>query len=186
MVWVSFSLQIFTVLLNFWRFKFSVVWVLVWVSPFYGDGGGSRTVNRFVLDFTGWPRFGSVTVWGWNGSSGSCSRFRRFLCKRVFLCFSTVSQERTVPVPVSVRGKRFRRFRFRFRFREKTVPTVPVSSSGSVPEPPWFYSGNAFQHSGQLNKKGLFAWLLPKITLPQKECDKSCLAKTWWKKWQKR
>ena len=47
--------------------------------------------------------------------------------------------ERTVPVPVSVPGKRFRRFRrfrVRFRFREKTVPTVPVSGSGSVPEPP--------------------------------------------------
>ena len=34
--------------------------------------------------------------------------------------------------------KRFRRFRFRFRFRAKTVPTVPVSSSGSVPEPPCY------------------------------------------------
>ena len=34
-----------------------------------------------------------------------------------FFVFSTVSQERTVPV--SVPGKRFRRFRFRFRFREK-------------------------------------------------------------------
>ena len=27
----------------------------------------------------GGPRFGSVTVWGWNGSSGSGFRFRRFL-----------------------------------------------------------------------------------------------------------
>ena len=31
---------------------------------------------------------------------------------------------RTVPVPVSVPAK--------------TVPTVPVSGSGSVPGPPWF------------------------------------------------
>ena len=44
MVWLSFSLQIYSTL-KFWRFKVSVVWVLVWVSSFYGDGGGSRTVN---------------------------------------------------------------------------------------------------------------------------------------------
>ena len=44
--------------------------------------------------------------------------------------------ERTVPVPVSVPGKRFQRFRFRVRFLGKTVPTVPVSGSGSVPAPP--------------------------------------------------
>ena len=52
-------------------------------------------------------------------------RFERFrfsvpavpLQKGFCLCFSTVSQERTVPV--SVPGRRFRRFRFRFRFREK-------------------------------------------------------------------
>ena len=49
--------------------------------------------------------------------------------------------------------KTVRRFRFRFRFLEnssavpvplsvsgKTVPTVPVSGSGSVPEPPWLRS----------------------------------------------
>ena len=37
------------------------------------------------------------------------------------------------------RSGRFRRFRFRFRFREKRFSellTVPVSGSGSVPEPP--------------------------------------------------
>ena len=45
MVWVSFSLQIYSTF-AFWRFKFSMVWVLVWVSSFYGDGGGSRTVKR--------------------------------------------------------------------------------------------------------------------------------------------
>ena len=44
MVSVSFSLNIYSTF-EFWRFKFSVVWVLVWVSSFYGDGGGSRTVN---------------------------------------------------------------------------------------------------------------------------------------------
>ena len=54
-------------------------------------------------------RFGSVTVWEGTvqavpvlGSGGSSA-------KRVFLCFSRVYQERTVPVPVSVPGKRFRR-----------------------------------------------------------------------------
>ena len=49
MVWVSFPLQIYSTF-EFWRFKFSVVWVLVWVSSFYGDGGGSRTVKfcRFL------------------------------------------------------------------------------------------------------------------------------------------
>ena len=31
-------------------------------------------------------------------------RFRRFLCKKVFLCLSTVQEERTVRVPVSVPG----------------------------------------------------------------------------------
>ena len=46
MVWVSFSLQIYSTF-EFWRFKFSVVWVLVWVSSFYGDGGGSRTVKYY-------------------------------------------------------------------------------------------------------------------------------------------
>ena len=45
MVWVSFSLQIYSTF-EFWRFKFSVVWVLVWVSSFYGNGGGSRTVTK--------------------------------------------------------------------------------------------------------------------------------------------
>ena len=76
-------------------------------------------------------RFGSVTVWGWNGSSSSGFRFRRFLCKKGFSVFqynltgkdgsgSGFGSWRTVPaVPVllSVSGK--------------TVPTVPVSGSGS-------------------------------------------------------
>ena len=93
---------------------------------------------QMIADKAGRPRFGSVPLrFGGGtvravpvfGSSGSSAKWG---C----LCFSTVSQERTVPVPVSVPGKRFRRFRFRFRFREKTVPTVLVSSSGSVPEPP--------------------------------------------------
>ena len=76
-------------------------------------------MSKYFSTISGWPRFGSVAVWGWNGSSGSGFRFRRFLCKKGFLYFSTVQQERTVPVSVSVPGKRFRRFRFRFWFREK-------------------------------------------------------------------
>ena len=79
-------------------------------------------------------RFGSVAVWGWNGSSGSGFQFRRFLYKKGFSVFqynltgkdgsgSGFGSWKTVPaVPLSVSGK--------------TVPTVPVSGSGSVPEPP--------------------------------------------------
>ena len=64
-------------------------------------------------------RFGSVTVWGWNGSTGSGFRFRRFLCKQGFSAFQYSLTAKDGSVPVSVPGKRFRRFRFRFRFREK-------------------------------------------------------------------
>ena len=72
-------------------------------------------------------RFGSVTVWRWNGSSGSGFRFRRFLCKKVFFsvlqysltgkdgCGSGFGSWKTVPVPLSVSGKTV-----------PTVPTVPV------------------------------------------------------------
>ena len=81
-------------------------------------------------------RFGSVAVWGWNGSSGSGFRFRRFLFKKVFSVFQYSLTRKNgsgsgfgswktvlaVPVPLSVSGK--------------TVPTVPVSGSSSVPEPP--------------------------------------------------
>ena len=80
-------------------------------------------------------RFGSVTVWGWNGSSGSGFRFRRFLCQKGLsvsqysftgkdgFC-SGFGSSKTVPaVPV------------RFSVSRKTVPTVPVSGSGSVPVP---------------------------------------------------
>ena len=84
-------------------------------------------------------RFGSVTVWGWNGSSGSGFRFRRFLCKKGFSVFQCIFKGKdgsgsgfgswktvpAVPVPLSVSGK--------------TVPTVLVSGSGSVPEPPCYF-----------------------------------------------
>ena len=78
-------------------------------------------------------RFGSVTVWGRNGSSGSGFRFRRFLCKKgLSVCqysftgkggsgFGSWKTVPAVPVQLSVSGK--------------TVPTVPVSGSGSVPGP---------------------------------------------------
>ena len=61
MVWVSFSLQIYSTF-EFRRFKFSVVWVLVWVSSFYEDGGGSRTVNE-SLDPTPRRDPNSQTAW---------------------------------------------------------------------------------------------------------------------------
>ena len=72
----------------------------------------------------------------WNGSTGSGFRFRRFLCKKGFSVFQYSLTAKDGSVPVSVPGKRFRRFRFRVRFLGKTVPTVPVSGSGSVPESP--------------------------------------------------
>ena len=80
-------------------------------------------------------RFGSVTVRAWNGSSGSFFRFRRFLWGKGFSAFQQSSSRKA-------------RFRFLFRFLRngsggsgsssvpgKTVPTVPVSGSGSVPGP---------------------------------------------------
>ena len=73
-----------------------------------------------------WPRFGSVTVWGWKGSIGSGFRFRRFLYKKGSSVFQKIFKGKdgsgfgswkTVPaVPLSVSGR--------------TVPTVPVSGSG--------------------------------------------------------
>ena len=71
---------------------------------------------------------------GWNGSTGSGFRFRRFLCQKGLSVFQYIFKGKdgsgfgswkmvpAVPVPLSVSGK--------------TVPTVPVSGSGSVPEPP--------------------------------------------------
>ena len=47
-------------------------------------------------------RFGSVAVWGWKGSTGSGFRSGGSSTKRVFLCFTTLLKERTVPVPFSV------------------------------------------------------------------------------------
>ena len=47
-VWVfpfSADLQYFWIL----AVQISVVWVLVWISSFYGDGGGSRTVKFWSL-----------------------------------------------------------------------------------------------------------------------------------------
>ena len=103
--------------------------------------GGSVSVGQKVQGSyseelkTGWPRFGSVTVtvtvWGWNGSSGSGFRFRRFLEGGGFCVFqysltgkegsgsgfSSWKMVPAVPVPRLVPGK--------------TVPTAPVSGSGS-------------------------------------------------------
>ena len=77
-------------------------------------------------------RFGSATVWGWNGSSGSGFRFRRFLCKKGFFFvfqysltgkdgsgsgFGSWKTVPAVPVPLSVsceNGSDGSGFRFRF------------------------------------------------------------------------
>ena len=80
---------------------------------------------RFSGDFlrflqkTGRPRFGSVMVRGWNGSSGSGFRFRRFLCKKGFSAFQYSFNRKGRFRFRFLEIKRFRRFRFRFRFREK-------------------------------------------------------------------
>ena len=90
--------------------------------PFFFIPSSMEHLNwfGFLLETdSGRPRFGSVRLRFGDGTvravlvfgSGGSS------LKRDFRCFSTVWQERTVPV--SVPGKRFRRFRFRFRFREK-------------------------------------------------------------------
>ena len=53
------------------------------------DQSGSRKVHALKARF---PRFGSVKVPAWNGSSGSSFRFRRFPGEKVFsVLFSTVS-----------------------------------------------------------------------------------------------
>ena len=99
---------------------------------------GPKLEANLEASFAGRPQFGSVTVWGWKGSSGSGFRFWRFLCKRGFSVFQYRLTGRegsgsgfgswktvpAVPVPVLVSGK--------------TVPTFPVPGSGSVPEPPCF------------------------------------------------
>ena len=63
---------------------------------------------------SGLPRFGSVAVWGWNGSSGSGFRFQRFL-RGVLFQHSLTERDGSgsgscktapaVPVPCSVAGK---------------------------------------------------------------------------------
>ena len=70
-----------------------------------------------VKAFSGRPRFGSVTVWEGNGSSGSGFRFWRFLCKEGF---SSVFQ-------YSLTGKNGSSSGF---VSWKTVPAVPVSAFG--------------------------------------------------------
>ena len=82
-------------------------------------------------------RFGSVTVWGWNGSSGSGFRFRRFLEGGGFCVFQYRLAERTVPVSGFGSWKTVPAVPVPSSVPGKTVPTVPVSGSGSVPGPPW-------------------------------------------------
>ena len=91
---------------------------------------------KHIHTITGWPRFGSVRLRFGAGTVRAVPVFGSGgpLRRGGFMCFSTVHREDAsgfgswkkvpaVPVPRSVSGK--------------TVPTVPVSGSGSVPEPPW-------------------------------------------------
>ena len=82
-------------------------------------------------------RFGSVTVWGWNGSSGSGFRFRRFLEGGGFCVVQYSLAERTVPVSGFGSWTTVPAVPVLSSVPGKTVPTVPVSGSGSVPGPPW-------------------------------------------------
>ena len=108
-----------------------------WACFWYSCGILSAGV-QFKEKFRVAPvRFGSVMVWGWKGSIGSGFRFRRFLYKKGFSLFLYIFKGKdgsgsgfgswktvpAVPVPLSLSGK--------------TVLAIPVSGSGSVPEPPW-------------------------------------------------
>ena len=104
-----------------------------------GDVNISNQVCGSKLQWSGWPRLGSVRFY-----SLGIERFQRFRfsvpavpLRREFLCvsvqfhrgdgsgsgFGSWKTVPAVPVPRSVPAK--------------TVPTVPVSGSGSVPGPPW-------------------------------------------------
>ena len=81
---------------------------------------GTIRAKHFVecQHITGRPRFGSVAVWEWKGSSGSGFRFWRFLCKRGLsvLQYSLAGRDGS--------GSGFSSW--------KTVPAVPVPLSVSV------------------------------------------------------
>ena len=101
--------------------------------------GPCKVFLHVLVNFRMTPvRFGSVTVWGWNGSSGSGFRFWRFLCKKSFSVFqysltgkngsgSGFGSWKTVPaVPFRFRfrEKRFRRFRFPVPVRFLSHPEI--------------------------------------------------------------
>ena len=96
-------------------------------------------IGFLIRQNPGRPRFGSVRIRFGNGTA------------QVVPVFGSGASSATWVFCVSVQFNRKGRFRFRFRFLEngsggsgsafgfekfKTVPTVPVSSSRSVPEPP--------------------------------------------------
>ena len=68
-VWVSFSLQIYNTF-EFWRFKLSMVWVLVWVSSFYGDEGW-------------FPHRQLPGLWEHAPSIGACAMTTKFLDNKI-------------------------------------------------------------------------------------------------------
>ena len=87
---------------------------------------------------SGRPRFGSVRLrFGGGtvravpvfGSGGSSAK------KRLFCVSAQFNRKGWFRFLEKVPGKRFWRFRF-LSVSGKAVPTVPVSGSGSVPEPP--------------------------------------------------
>ena len=101
-------------------------------------------VLQLFQEKPGRPRFGSVTVRGWNGSSGSGFRFRRFLCKTGFSLFSVQFNRkgwfRFRRFPVLVRflshpEKRFRRFRFLVPVRYLSRPPRKIRIPTRPPSP---------------------------------------------------
>ena len=64
---------------------------------------GTVKISEFTRDMCcmDWPWFGSVTVSGWNSSSGSVPAVP--LGKGVFLCFNTINRERRFQFPFLVR-----------------------------------------------------------------------------------
>ena len=121
---------------------FKVFLIVRAVVYLYGLGHAMRAASlseQNALFRVAPVRFGCSS--GWNVSSGSSFRFRRFLSEKGFTVFeySLTGKDGScsgfgswkmvpaVPFPLSVSGE--------------TVPTVPVSGSGEVPEPPCLLDG---------------------------------------------
>ena len=98
-------------------------------------------------------RFGSVTVWRWNGSSGSGSRFRRFLFKKGFSVFQYSLARKNgsgsgfgswktvpaVPVPLSVSGKILAPIKIKSAFPPPPPKPPPPHIKGGILWKKWVF-----------------------------------------------